>query len=91
MTIDMTFEKREELFRKEEHDIGHEEGFIEGHAKGLTEGHAKGLTEGHSLGLTESIKNIMKNMNFTEDQAMQALGIHEEDRAKYSELLKNLK
>lgn len=34
MTIDMTFERREELFRKEEREIG----YVQGHKKGHTEG-----------------------------------------------------
>ena len=59
MAIDMSYERREELFRKEEREFAH----------------------------AEDIINLMKNMNLTADQAMQALGIAEEERAKYIELL----
>ena len=79
MAIDMSFERREELFRKEEHELGRAEGYAEGHEKGHAEGHAEGRIK--------DIKNIMKSMNLTEDQAMQALDIAEGERAKYLELL----
>ncbi|MCR5672521.1 MAG: hypothetical protein K6F87_02265 [Lachnospiraceae bacterium] len=74
MTIDMTFERREVLIREEERAEGREEGRVEGRAEGRA----------------ESIRNLMKNMNLTADQAMQALGIPEEERSKYDELLKLL-
>ncbi len=38
MTIDMTFERREELFRKEEREIGYAQGHKKGHSEGHTEG-----------------------------------------------------
>lgn len=63
MTIDMTFERREVLFRQEERDIGREEGHL------------------------DAIKSLMKNMNLTAEQAMQALDIDVKDQEKYLEML----
>ena len=35
-----------------------------------------------------NIRNLMKNMNWSPVQAMSALGVPEEERAKYLEMLK---
>ena len=45
MTIDMTFERREELIRKEEREAGRAEGKVEGKAEGKTEGKLELVTE----------------------------------------------
>lgn len=43
--------------------------------------------EGREEGVLNSLKNLMSNMHFTVDQAMEALGISAEDKQKYSALL----
>ncbi len=71
MGIDMTFEKREKIIRKEEREEGREEGRLIGEKEGRIEN------------AISNIRALMKNMNWTADQAMNALGIAEEDRAIY--------
>lgn len=71
MTIDMTFERREKLFRREEHEEGRQEGRQEGREEGRQEGR---ITD---------IRNLMTNMNWSPAQAMKALGIAEEDQPIY--------
>ena len=53
MTIDMTFEAREEIIRKEEREQGREEGRAEGRAEGKAEGRAEGKAEGRAEGKAE--------------------------------------
>lgn len=56
-----------------------------GRAKGRTEGRAEGRVEG----MAASIQSLMESMDWTIDQAMSALKIPEEDRAKYAKILNN--
>ena len=56
-----------------------EEGWVEGNAAG----EAKGKVEG----ITNSLSALMKNMDWTLDQAMAALSIPSSDREKYAELV----
>lgn len=44
--------------------------------------------KGESQGILQSLQNIMKNMNLTVKEAMDALEIKEEERSRYAELLK---
>lgn len=44
--------------------------------------------KGESQGILQSLQNIMKNMNLTVKEAMDALEIKEEERSRYTELLK---
>ena len=60
MTIDMTFERREELIRIEEREYGR--------------------AQGKEQTTISDIRNLMKNMNLTAEQAMNAFGINTEDR-----------
>ena len=70
-------------------------GMMEGMAKGITEGMAKGMaqgmTEGMAKGMTNgilaSIKNLVKNMGISVEQAMTVLEIPEAERQNYRELL----
>ncbi len=70
-------------------------GMMEGMAKGITEGMAKGMaqgmTEGMAKGMTNgilaSIKNLVKNMGISVEQAMTVLEIPEAERPNYRELL----
>lgn len=63
--------------------------------KGLAEGRSLGLVEGKSLGLVEgkeeatllSIKNLMDSVQWTVEQAMDALKISDPDREKYTALI----
>ncbi|WP_418745643.1 Rpn family recombination-promoting nuclease/putative transposase [Frisingicoccus sp.] len=66
---------------------GHHDGFSEGRESGLKEGHAFGLTEGQKVGREaerlESIQKLMKTLNLTAEQAMDALQIPIDEREKY--------
>lgn len=55
-----------------------------GLAEGRAEGEAKGLENGTLL----SIRNLMDTMKWSLDQAMNALKIPENERGKYSAMLK---
>lgn len=60
-------------------------------AEGLTKGHALGLTEGQKVGAeaerVESIRKLMETMEWTAEQAMNALQIPMEDREKYKAMI----
>ena len=43
----------------------------------------KGVSEGSDEGLLESVRNVMKNLKMSSEQAMQSLGIPESDYPKY--------
>jgi len=68
-----------------------EKGMAKGLAKGMMEGMAKGITEGMAKGMTNgilaSIKNLVKNMGVSVEQAMSVLEIPEAERQKYMDLL----
>lgn len=49
----------------------------------MDEGMEQGIEKGIELNQTDSIKKLMKNMNWTIDQAMNALEISEDKREKY--------
>lgn len=49
----------------------------------LQEGFYKGISHGKSDALLESLRNLMKNLQFTAIQAMDALSIPQEERAQY--------
>ena len=59
------------------------EGMAKGMAQGMTEGMAKGMTNG----ILASIKNLVKNMGISVEQAMTVLEIPEAERQNYRELL----
>ena len=67
------------------------EGHDDGVAEGLTKGHALGLTEGQKVGAeaerVESIRKLMETMEWTAEQAMNALQIPIEDREKYKNMI----
>ena len=78
---------------------GWAEGWTEGWAKGWAnvcpqdkaeghmEGRAEGWTEGEKNARTWALRNLMRNMDMTLGQAMDALSIPAEDRARYAELV----
>ncbi|MCR5673004.1 MAG: transposase [Lachnospiraceae bacterium] len=59
----------------------------EEHDEGRAEGRVEGRAEGRAEGRVESIRNIMKNLKMTAEQAMKALGIEESEQDKYLAML----
>lgn len=47
----------------------------------------EGIEKGVELTQTEDIKNLMKNLKFTIDQAMNALEVPEDKREKYRQII----
>ena len=70
---------------------GRAEGLAEGRAEGLATGRAEGLATGRAEGRAEeklnAIKSLMKKLNFTMEQAMNALGVPESEQERYARLL----
>lgn len=60
-----------------------EKGRIKGRAEGVAEGMEKGKVEG----FLSSIRNLMSSMDWSMEQAMDALRVPELDRPKYADLL----
>ena len=56
-------------------------------ASGVEEGIEKGIEQGIEKAKLESIKNLMKSMNISLEQAFKALLIPEDEQKKYSKLL----
>jgi hypothetical protein len=83
-----SFLKSEGNIKKEE---GRKEGIAEGRKAGIAEGKKAGIAEGKKAGIAEGIlsalKNLIANANKTASEAMSLLGIPEDDRAMYTELL----
>ena len=52
---------------------------------GMEKGRREGEALGETLGKTISIKNLMESMNWSLEQAMDALKIPESERSKYKE------
>lgn len=66
-----------------------EKGLMEGIEKGRKEGKREGKKEGSESTLTASIESLMKKLKMTAEQAMEALGIPEEEYEKYRKYIKN--
>lgn len=49
----------------------------------------EGRAEGETCAIISGIRNLMETLNFTENQAMDALKVPEKEQKKYSELLKS--
>lgn len=66
-------------------------GIRKGRAEGLAEGRAEGLATGRAEGRAEeklnAIKSLMKKLNFTMEQAMNALDMPESEQERYARLL----
>ncbi len=58
----------------------------EGWENGLAQGLEQGLEQGRSA-MADAIRKVMSSMNLSADQAMEFLGIAEEDREQYRKLL----
>ena len=85
------FEYNQEAHMKCVRQEGYEDGLAEGISQGISQGFSQGIAQGISQGRTDallvSIQNLMKNMNLTATQAMDALNIPVEERAQYWEQL----
>ena len=66
---------------------GRSEGLQQGRSEGLQQGRSEGFTEGSMKGRLMDIKNLMDSVNWTAEQAMDALKIPKEERAGYLEKL----
>ena len=75
--------EEEAIIRHEEREAGREEGREEG----LEEGLEKGREEGREKTTIFNIRNLMKNMKLTAEQAMEALGIDKSEFSKYMTML----
>ena len=64
-----------------------EKGRVEGKAEGKAEGRAEGKAEGKAEGVLTAIRNLMDSMDWSVEQAMEALRVAEPDRPRYTELL----
>lgn len=55
--------------------------------EGYLREYEKGYREGFHIGVVFSLRNLMKNMTLTKEQAMEALGIPESEREGYAKEL----
>ena len=55
----------------------------------LTDDAVEEAMEKENIALAENIKNLMKNMNLTAEQAMEATGLSEEQKRTIRKLLEN--
>ena len=83
-TIREVTEKGKEVFNVcKAFDDHMERGRREGKKEGRAEGRKEGRIEGRIEGKKEDIKNLMRNLSVSLEQAMELLGISEEERDKY--------
>jgi len=66
---------------------GMRRGMEEGLKQGLEQGLEQGLKQGIEQTSLQHLKNLMKNMNLTAEQAMEILQISAADQEKYAKLL----
>ncbi len=59
-----------------------------GMARGLEQGLMRGLEQGLETATLNAIRNLMETLKMTTEQAMEALKIPEEEKAKYTTMLK---
>ena len=62
----------------------------QGREEGRQEGEKKGRQEGLLEGVEKSLRNLISATGWTLEQAMTSLGIPEEERPIYREILKNV-
>ena len=92
---DMHYEelkKRASFFKEEEGGRGKmckimDEIWQEGMERGMAQGMERGMAQGMERNRLESLRTIMQTMRLSEDEAMNALLIPLEKRAKYKTLL----
>ena len=66
---------------------GREKGIAEGREKGMAEGREKGMAEGREKAIVTAVRNVMKNMGMTAEQAMKMMGVPDSEQIKYKTLL----
>ena len=76
-----------EEFMKDELDRREKQGIAIGLAEGEARGEIKGRAEATEEVTIANIRNIMKNLKITAEQAMEALGIAKKDYKKYMTML----
>ena len=82
------FESEEEItMASEALDYVENRGYERGKAEGIAEGKAEGIAEGKAEMLINSIRNLMKTLNLTVKQAMDALQIPIEEQKKYASMI----
>ena len=81
---ELALEVRAEEAREEAMKDGMEKGMERGMEKGME----KGLSKGRQETLAASIRNVMKNMDFSMERAMDVLQVPVAERAKYAQLVK---
>ena len=69
---------------------GKAEGLKEGKAEGLKEGKAEGLKEGEIRKSAESIVGIMQKFGCSLEEALDAVGVSEEDKGEVLRLVKKI-
>jgi hypothetical protein len=70
---------------------GMEQGLQQGMQQGIQQGIQQGRQQGKQQSVSDSIVSLMKNLGFTIEQAMNALGISDNDKPEYEEMLKETK
>ncbi len=68
---------------------GYGEGRKEGYGEGRKEGYGEGREEGYDEAEINAIKNIMSNLSYTKEEAMDVLGISGAQREALSKRLEN--
>ena len=77
----------EDIARSEGREEGRAEGRAEGRIEGMAKGREEGMAQGREDNLLSNLRNLMKNMRLTAEQAMDALSVPEENRPKYLAVL----
>ena len=68
-------------------EVWKEEAEARGLARGIEQGMAQGLEQGETRERVNNLRNIMQTLNFTVQQAMDALKIPQEERDKYLSMI----
>ena len=58
-----------------------------GHEDGFAEGRDTGFAEGRDEGLLAAVRGLVRRRGWSADEAMDAVGIPEENRPRYAELV----
>ena len=66
---------------------GRDTGFAEGRDTGFAEGRDTGFAEGHDDGLLAAVRGLVRRRGWSADEAMDAVGIPEEDWPRCAELV----
>ena len=76
--------------REEGYEDGKAEGYRDGVAEGKAEGKAEGLKEGEIRKSAESIVGIMQKFGCSLEEALDAVGVSEEDKGEVLRLVKKI-